>query len=121
MKYQITRDIQGYPTTGSKTGLKFSLDGQYFDLTASTVLPVTVPSLPYTKAIAVFEYAKTDGAPFVYVQPSASPTLTAPTGTVTATTAELNPSVREVVSGQVLQFLTEQTNVSVTIKYYELS
>lgn len=119
MKYQITRDIQGYPTTGSKTGLKFSLDGQYFDLAASTALPVTVPSLPYTKAIAVIEYAKTDGVPFVWVQPSASPVLAAPTGVVASTTAELNPGVREVVAGQVLQFLTEQTNVSVSIKYYE--
>lgn len=116
----LTRDVAGYPTTGSETSRKFSDTAQYFTLTASTVTNVTVPSGSSRRMMAHFSYASDTTPHVVFVQPSSAPALTLPTGTVAATTAELNPSAREVVAGQGLQFLTAQADVSVSITYYEI-
>lgn len=119
-QFLLTRDVAGYPTTGSQTSHKFSDTAQYFSLTASTVKNVTVPVGKGRRFMAKFSYASLTTPPAVWVQPSASPALTLPTGTVTDTTAELNPSAREVVAGQELQFITAQADVSVSITYYEI-
>lgn len=116
----ITRDIGGYPTTGEESCRRFSGIGQYFTLTASTVKSVTVPSNGGSRMMAHFSYGIDTGNANVWVLPAASPTLTLPNGTVTSTLAELSPVNREVVAGQVLQLLTSQANISVSITYYEI-
>lgn len=119
-QYLLSRDIAGYPTTGEQTGTKFTDTAQYFTLTASTVENVTVPRTGATRMLAKFKVVSLTQNAVVWVLPAASPTLTLPTGTVTATTATMNPSAREVVAGQSLQLLTSQADVSVSIEYYEI-
>jgi len=118
-KLNQIRDINGY-ITQENNGLPFSLENQYFTLTVSTVKSVTVPSGNTKSYTAYFEYS--DGAD-VWVLPASSPTLTAPSGTVTATLAQLNPKVRTVLPGQSIQILYANTDsgvttVSVGISYY---
>lgn len=124
-QFLLTRDIAGYPTTGEQTCTRFTDTAQYFTLTGSTVEDVTVPSVtsPHGRPgrlIAKFKLVSLTENAVVWVLPSDSPVLTLPTGTVTATTAEMNPSCREVTAGQSLQLLTSQADVSVSITYYEI-
>lgn len=113
----LTRDVNGYPTTGQRTSMKFSDLNQYFTLTQNAVKTVTVPVNNSSRMMAVFTYSS--GAN-VFVLPASTPTLTAPNGTVTATLATMNPGAREVVGGQVLQMLTDQTGVIISISYYAI-
>lgn len=120
-KYIQPRDINGY-VGNYFNALPWSINNQYVELTASSVKEVTVPAtLRGDNFIAHITYS--DNAADVWVQPSNTPTLTLPTGTVAPTTAQLRPAVRPVVPGQVLQFLysaasTEEGLVSVGISYY---
>jgi len=116
----IIRDINGYPTTGEFQCLVFTNTAQYFTLTANSVTTVTVPAGNYSRLMANIKAAVAAEDPLVWVLPAASPTLTLPSGTVAATLAELNPGCKVVVPGQVLQFLTSQTGVNVSITYYVL-
>lgn len=122
----LTRDQNNQPILSSEIGLKFSDINQYFVLTANVVTSVTVPvnnSPIYgtDKFVAIIRYGNpTGGLSQVLVQPSASPLLVFPTGVVTATKATLSPGSREVVPGQVLQFLTSQANIVVSISYYAI-
>lgn len=116
------RDMNGY-VTNLLNGVPFSVMNQYFTLTQGTVKSVTVPNSGAFSYVAVFTY--TLGAD-VWVQPLASPSLTAPDGTVTTTTAQLNPGIRIVTPGEVLQILYENVTssgavVSVGIAYYSLA
>lgn len=117
--YTITRDIQGYPSSGTQMGKHFSEFTQSFLLTATTVLPVTVPLTATAKMVMYinFSYGAT-----VLISPAASPTLIEPTGTVTLGISEivLNGSARNVIGGQALQFLTADTGVYVTLSYYSI-
>ena len=118
----ITRDINGYPTTGSETGHPASDTAQYFTLTANTIKTVIVPNSGDTRRmLAMFTFGIETGNPVVWVQTSATPTLTLPSGTVTLTTAELNPRALEVSIGQTLQILTAEAGVTVSIVYYRLN
>lgn len=118
----ITRDINGYPTTGSETGHPSSDTAQYFTMTANTIKTVVVPNSGDTRRmLAVFTYGIDTGNPVVWVQPTATPTLALPTGTVAATTAAMNPRAVEVSIGQTLQILTDQAGVRVSIVYYRLT
>jgi len=115
----IVRDINGYPTTGSETAFPFTDTNQYFFLTPNTPFVVTVPRGNYARLVAYFKYfiSTAPGNPGVFIQPSATPTLTIPTTTLAATTAELNPSARLVLPGQTLQLITTQAGVGVGISY----
>jgi hypothetical protein len=114
----IVRDINGYPTTGVFQCLSFTDTAQYFTLTANTIKVVTVPVGNYQRLMANIKVEIETGNPVVWVLPAASPTLTLPSGTVTLTLAEVNPGAKLVLPGQTLQFLTDQTGVSVSITYY---
>ena len=118
-RLSISRDDNGYPTTGEYTCLSFTL-GQYFTLTANTIKVVTVPNYPYLRLMADIKVEIETGNPVVWVLPAATPTLTLPNGTVTETHAEVNPECKVVYPNQVLQFLTDQTGVTVSITYYVL-
>lgn len=113
---QITRDNQGYMTSGGQTCRDFATYIQRFELTATDVFTIDVPTSQGPKLIAYFSFNK---AADVFVQPGASPTLTFPDGTADTNPSELNPIARIVYSGQVLQFLTGDADVYVTISYFE--
>jgi hypothetical protein len=114
---QITRDIQGFTTTGGQTGRDFPNLVQRFELTANSVFDINVPTGNGNKLVAFFSFSK---AADVFVQGSASPTLALPTGTADTNPSELNPIARIVYSGQALQFFTAASTVYVTISYYEV-
>ena len=123
---KLIRDQNNQPIFSSEIGLQFSDINQYFLLTANVVTNVTVPannspSFGSNKMVAIIRYGNpASGMCNVWVLPAASPVLALPTGTVTATTAILSPGAREVVPGQVLQFLTSQANIVVSISYYAI-
>ncbi len=101
-------------------GLSFTPINQYVTLTLNTVEVITVPIASVKSFFAYFTY--TLGAD-VWVLPATTPVLTAPTGTIALTTAQLLPAIREVTPGQTLQLLYAQTvfagsTVSVGISYY---
>ena len=114
---QITRDIQGFTTTGGQTGRDFPTLVQRFELTANTVFNINVPTGNGNKLVAFFSFTK---AADVFVQGSSSPTLAFPTGTADSNLSELNPIARIVYPNQALQFLTSGSTVYVTISYYEV-
>ena len=123
-----TRDINGYQTTGSQSGRRFSDLTQYFELSATpaTVTSVTVPPNPNptfggSRMLACFEFYDPAGnVPGVWILPAATPTLGLPSGTVTVGTQELNPQNREVNPGQVLQFISSAASVQISIAYYAI-
>lgn len=120
----IQQDVSGNRVNLSDCSRKFSDTAQIFTLTAGAATTVTVPAvsgppgatnnLNNLLMLAAFTPNKT-----VLVQPSAAPALVAPTGVVTATTAEVNPyGFRAVIPGQQLQFFTSDAGVTVGITYY---
>lgn len=114
-KLNLIRDINGYATQG----VPFSDKNIYFSLTQNSVTNVTIPATWSDASYAMYMLVTTGKN--VYVLPAASPTLTAPTGTPTATLAQLiNPNfpIRTVVPGQALQFLTADTGVDVSLCFY---
>lgn len=114
---QILREAAGYPQTQINCSRGFADLTQYFTLAASVVTNVVVPSTPEQNLIAYFKYS--DGSN-VWILPSVSPVLTLPTGIPTESTATLNPEGRKVVTGQTLQFLTDDTDAVVGIEYYAI-
>ena len=110
--FYINRDVQGEYTSGSKMCHPFSGDIEWVALTASTPASFTVPGLSTDYVVCEFSYSA--GAN-VLVQPSASPTLAVPGSTPSAVAFELNPAMRQVRGGTVLQFLTTQTGVFLTV------
>jgi hypothetical protein len=122
----IVRDINGYPLNSDDAALAFAPLAQYVLLVANTVTTVTVPQNPSPtfggrKMLAKFVFGNPSGAlSQVWVLPAATPTLTLPTTTVTETLSVLSPAAREVLPGQVLQLLTSQANIVVSISYYAI-
>src|ERR1700678_4391343 len=120
IQFDTTRDINNVPGT-TLSCYKFSDSNQDCTLTAGDITTVVVPAnLPSKQYVAIFTY--TNGAD-VFVLPSATPTLTLPTGTVRTTTAQFRPKMRLVSPGQTLQLLysnasSNVTTVSVSISYY---
>lgn len=116
------RDLNGNPTTGFNSGNIPSDTCQFFTLTANVVTTVTVPSPTFnSKLFARFTFGVATGNVMVWVLPASAPTLALPSGTVTATIAELNPLPMIVNPGQTLQFLTSESGVAVSIVYFEVS
>lgn len=114
---QILREAAGYPQTQIDCSRGFADLTQYFTLAANVVTNVVVPTTPEQNLIAYFKYSN---ASDVWVLPSVAPVLALPTGTPTETTATLNPEGRKVVTGQTLQFLTDDATAAVGIEYYAI-
>lgn len=99
-QFYMTRDINGY----NGFGIPFSTDSKSAVLSASTAQSITVPS-NFSDWIAIFSYT-----PGASVWVDAATTAAAPTGAFAATTSELNPAARAVKAGDVISFITEDTN-----------
>jgi hypothetical protein len=113
----IMKDINGFPTTGTLTGLDFPTYTQTAILTADTVKTFTVPNSASGKMIAYFGVSKSAD---LFVKSGNATTLIVPTGTVTLDTSELNPSPRVVFAGQVIQFLSPQADTYLVVTYYDV-
>lgn len=111
-QFYITRDVQGQFTSGSKMCHPFSNNIEWIALTANTPASFTVPGV--STDFIVLEFSYSAGAN-VLVQPSASPTLAVPGSTPAAVVFELNPAIRQVRGGTVMQFLTTQSNMFLTV------
>tara|TARA_R110000868_G_scaffold168123_3_gene402695 strand:+ start:132 stop:473 length:342 start_codon:yes stop_codon:yes gene_type:complete len=96
----MTRDINGY----NGFGIPFGPEDKYSALLAVGVAQsITVPD-NYPHWIAIFAYT-----PGASIWVDGTTTAVAPTGAVSATTAELNPAARKVVAGQTISFITADT------------
>lgn len=119
-KYLLSRDVAGYPTTGEQTSVPFSNTGAYFQLTPGVPTNVTVPPTFSTNVLARFSYGNGIENPVVFVKNGASPVISFPSTSVQESDIEINPSARQVKSGDVIQFLSSQTNISVSVSFYEI-
>lgn len=109
--FTINRDVTG----AVSYGLPFCDNNQYIVLTASTESTLTVPAnTNFNKFEAVF--AITPGGS-VWIA-DGSVTLTLPTTSFTATSAQLNPSVRIVNKGDTLRFISGDTATAVGVSFY---
>jgi len=110
------RDINGY-VHDPIYGVSFTAQNQDVELTADVVTSIVVPSGPATDLIA--DIKVTDDT---FILPDSTPVLTAPTGVVRDTKAQLilSQMSRRVKAGQTLQFLTRSaaTHKYVSIAYY---
>lgn len=122
----VIRDIQGYPIADN-TGVPFSDHNIRFVISNNTVLSVTIPTVPTLESNSYtikFKFVSVGSEfPSVWVLPASTPPLTVPNGTPTATLSQLNPDVRTVVPGQVLQFISDNdfgtiTQVDVSLELY---
>lgn len=99
-KFYMTRDINGY----NGFGIPFSSEDKYSAiLNTGVAQSITVPD-NYKNWIAIFSYT-----PGASVWVDGNTTAAAPSGGVASTTAELNPSARQVSSGQTISFITEDS------------
>ena len=124
--YSQSRDVQGMVIEYGNA-LQFTPVNQFFTLTAGgSPTTFTVPNagnaLAYIMEINLGTLG-TNGV--VYVLPAATPTLALPTGTVTATTAQLvfDGIRRVVLPGQTLQIIYGSADgtpdtISVGVSYY---
>lgn len=108
-KFNMTKDVAGY----NGFGIKFASDGYKGVLAAGVEQHVSVPS-NYPNWIAVFSYT-----PGSNVWVDGTTTAVAPVGAFAATTADLNPSARQVSAGQTLSFITsDTTSPQVKVSFY---
>jgi len=118
---QITRDVQGYATSGQQMGRDYPDLAQQVELTASTAKSITVPVNSSSRMLACI--AITPGKS-VFMTRNYNGTIAVPTGTLTAAPVEMIPQAaanRIVYGGDVLQFITPDSNVYLTISYYEVT
>lgn len=117
--FQIQRDNQGFPSTGSQMVRRPSQIVQNVELTASTHKTVTVPLDSNSVMVAYFAF--TSGAD-VFWEPDTIGTIALPTGTLTTGTTELltNGCGRIVTGGSSIQFITAESNVYLSIAYYSV-
>jgi|SRR5271170_7378315 len=119
----LARDTGGFVTSGKYSAKAFSDTILYFSLVSGTVTKATIPnignqSMYGNNVVAEFSIVSASENAQVWVSPLASPAITLPTSTVTATRAELNPIARVLTGGQIIQLLTEQEDVVVSIACY---
>lgn len=112
MKLTITRDTSG----AIAYGLPFTTDNYQMKLSASTVKEVTAPT-KYAKMSAVFSY---ESGSSVWVARNPASNISAPSGNPVATVAQMNPPMREVYSGDTIQFVTSNTTAEVGVSFYEM-
>lgn len=110
-QFALTRDINGYVAYG----LAFnSSNNSQFKLSANSAVTLTVPT-DYNIYEVVFQF---EPGTKVWVSNS-SDTINPPSSsTPTSTTAQLNPTVREVAQGSTLQFITSDTSSEVGVSFY---
>lgn len=99
-KLSFGRDVQGYNAYAPP----FGDDGSQCVLAANTAQSVTVPS-NFTNWIAVFSYS-----PGSNVWVANNVTATVPTGAFSSTTSKLLPASRTVSAGDVISFITSDTD-----------
>lgn len=108
-KFNMTKDVAGY----NGFGVKFASDGYKGLLAVGVEQHVTVPS-NYPNWLAVFSYT-----PGSNIWVDGTTTAAVPVGAFAATTADLNPSARQVVAGQTLSFITsDTTSPQVKVSFY---
>ena len=118
---QITRDVQGYATSGQQMGRDYPDLAQQIELAASTAQSITVPVNSSSRMLACI--AVTPGKT-VFMTRNYGSTIVLPTGTLTAVPVEMIPQAaanRIVNGGDVLQFITPDSAVYLTISYYEVT
>jgi len=109
-KFNLTRDINGY----NGFGLMFSEDKFSVSLAATVEQHFTIPG-NYDKWIAIFSF--TPGSE-VWVANNFTATL--PSGALSSTYSELNPTARQVKAGDVISFIASGDNISVGVTLYAL-
>lgn len=109
-KFSMIRDINGY----NGFGLPFSNVNYQFTVSQATPTTLTIP-IDYTNCLAIFSYGVGTN---VWVANNVTATL--PTGTVSATPCQQNPTARWVKSGDVLSFNTSNTTADVGVMLYSL-
>lgn len=108
-KFNMTKDVAGY----NGFGVKFASDGYSGVLATGVAQSVTVPS-NYPNWLAVFSYT-----PGSNIWVDNVTTAAVPAGAFSATTADLNPSARQVSAGQTLSFKTsDTTSPQVKVSFY---
>jgi hypothetical protein len=113
-KFLMVRDSAGF----NSYGLKPPGVGSEFQaiLTAGIEDTVTVPSYPYantTNVVVIFDFAP---GSMVWVAYNQAAEL--PTGSFRLTTSESNPTIREVQSGDVIHFITNDASDEVGVIFY---
>lgn len=119
------REIFGSDRTNHGCTREFSNINYTFLLTANTVATFTVPTTididpirDLRQLIAFFTFTPDST---VYVLPDSAPVLALPATDVPAQTlAQINPEGRNVERGQVIQFLTPDTDVYVSVEIYSI-
>lgn len=112
--FSMIRDINGY----NGFGLPFTDTGTSTTLAADVEQTLTVlanPDAIYKRYLAIFSYQVGTN---VFVNLNA--TAAVPGSSFVATTTELNPTARVVVPGDVLHFITHDTNAYVQVSYYAI-
>lgn len=110
-QFALTRDINGVPAYG----LNFnSTNNSQFKLAANTAVTLTVPT-DYAIYEVVFQF---EPGTKVWVSNSSATINSPSSSTPASTTAHLNPTVREVVQGSTLQFVTSDTSAEVGVSFY---
>lgn len=123
-KFAMTRDINGY----NGFGLQFTDTAYSATLATSTDTTLTVPdgstmggagfsADAQPVLIAIFSYT-----PGESVWVAINDTAEVPAGaSFAATISELNPSARQVQGGDVLHFISDGTDVVVSVSFYWLT
>jgi len=112
MRLTITRDTSG----AIAYGLPFTPDNYKMKLLANTVKQITVPA-KYEKMAAVFKFE--DGSS-VWVAQNPSSSISPPSGDPEPTPAQMNPPVREVAAGDILEFVTSNATAECWVGFYEV-
>lgn len=110
----ITRDVSG----AVAYGLPFCDNNQYIVLTTNTEATLTVPSnTNFNVFDAVFAISP-GGSVWIA---DGSVAITLPTTSFAATSAQLNPSVRRVLKGETLRFISGDSATAVGVSFYGFS
>lgn len=109
------RSFNGYPTSGFNTCFHSTDIALQFTLTASTAKTITIPGNTNTVMAMYITYTPNSE---VWFQPNVLTTLVLPTGTVTATSAVMNPRARQVFAGQQIQFMTAASSISISLEFF---
>lgn len=119
-QYNINRYVQGINGFGlpfCDTILSATLDANTdTTLTIPGASSVPIPTSQPANFIAVFEYTAAKDVFVAVNQDAATPAM----ATFTASTSEQNPAGKYVRAGDVLHFITTQSNVNVTVSIYSL-
>lgn len=119
--FSLVRDINGY----NGFGLQFSTDKYSANLDQNTDTQIAVPkagpmgscsSTGTNKYLAIFEYQPGTS---VFVANNEAAEVAA-AASFALTTSELNPAARYVTAGDVLHFITPDTNAYVVVVFYAL-